>query len=145
MFLAVSAKNKLGFVAGKFQILGETSPYFAHWQHYNDMVITWILNSIVPEIHSSLVYITLSTDVWSDIHVRFSKSNGPRFFELKKTLSILTQDTLTISSYYTKFKMLWDDLLNASSVPMCVCTCSCKAKQQLETHDESYLIFDGIK
>lgn len=119
MSLALSAKNKLGFVTGKYKIPGEYSPYFSHWQRCNNMIITWILNSIVPEIRSSLVY-----DVWTDIHARFSQSNGPRVFELKKALSVLTQDTLTISGYYTKFKMLWDDFLHASSIPKCVYTCT---------------------
>lgn len=136
MSLALSAKNKLGFVTGKFKVPSESSSYFAHWQRCNDMIITWLLNSIVPEIRSSLVYITLASDVWDDINMRFSQSNGPRIFELKKALSSLAQENLTISGYYTKFKMLWDDLLQASSIPKCVCVCLCKAKKQQEQADE---------
>lgn len=136
MSLALFTKNKLGFVCGKFKVPRESSPYFSHWQGYNDMIITWILNSIVPEIRSSLVYITIATDMGTNIRVRFSQSNGLRVFELKKALSSLTQDTLTISGYYTKFKMLYDDLLYGSSVLKCICTCTCKTKCQLEQYDE---------
>lgn len=100
------------------------------------MVITWILNSIVPEIRSSLVFIPLVVDVWNDIHVRYTQSNGPRIFELKRAISALNQDTLSISAYYTKFKMLWDDFVNASNVRKCVCQCNCKAKARIEQHDE---------
>ncbi|XP_074347144.1 uncharacterized protein LOC141685973 [Apium graveolens] len=136
MSLALSAKNKLGFVTRKCKVPSESSSYFAHWQRCNDMIITWLLNSVVPEIRSSLVYIALASDVWDDINMRFSQSNGPRVFELKKALSSLAQENLTISGYYTKFKMLWDDLLQASSIPKCVCVCLCKAKKQQEQSEE---------
>lgn len=68
--------------------------------------------------------------------MRFSQSNCPCVFELKKVLNALTYDTLTISAYYTKFKMLWDDMLHASSVPKCVCACTCKTKYQLKQYDK---------
>lgn len=77
MSLALSAKNKLGFVLGKFKIPGITSPYYDHYQRCNDMIITWLLNSVSPEICSSLVYIISATDMWSDLHIRFAHINGP--------------------------------------------------------------------
>lgn len=84
MTLALSAKNKLGMVTEKYKAPGISSPYFDHWKRCNDMIITWILNSIVPEIRSSLVYVTIALEMWSDLHVRFTQNNGPRLFEIKK-------------------------------------------------------------
>lgn len=66
------------------------------------MIITWLLNSIVPEIISSLVYITTANEIWSDPNVRFTQSNGPRILEIKKALSALTRDTMSVTEYYTK-------------------------------------------
>lgn len=136
MSLALSAKSKIGFLTGKFKIPDEQSPYFHHWQRCNDMIITWLLNAMIPEIRSSLVYINLAQDMWADLNVRFIHSNGPRLFELKKSLGELTQTSLSVSAYYTKFKMLWDDFTNVANVPKCTCLCSCEAKQQQEHHDE---------
>ena len=87
MSLALSAKNKLGIVTGKFRIPGIDSPYFDSWQRCNDMIITWLLNSIMPEIRSSLVYVNIASDIWKDLNVRFTQHNGPRLFEIKKELS----------------------------------------------------------
>lgn len=87
MSLALSAKNKLGFVTGKYKTPCNSSTYFDHWQCCNDMIITWILNFISPEIRSSLVYVTLASEMWSDLHVRFTQNNGP---EIKKELYKLT-------------------------------------------------------
>ncbi|XP_074383577.1 uncharacterized protein LOC141725088 [Apium graveolens] len=136
MSLALSAKNKLGFVTGKFKIPSENSKYFDHWQRCNDIIITWILNSNVPEIRSSLVFIPLVVDVWNDIHTRYTQSNGPRIFELKQAMSALHQETMSVSTYYTKFKMLWDDFVNVSNIHKCICLCTCKAKAQNEQYDE---------
>ncbi|KAK1355313.1 CCHC-type domain-containing protein [Heracleum sosnowskyi] len=136
MTLALSAKNKLGFVTGKYKAPGITSAYFDHWQRCNDMIITWILNSLSPDIRSSLVYVTLAEDVWTDLHTRFAHNNGPRIFELKRAISDLSQDTLTISVYYTKFKQLHDDLHNVAHVPKCTCECVCNAKADIDQHEE---------
>nr|XP_017221723.1 PREDICTED: uncharacterized protein LOC108198480 [Daucus carota subsp. sativus] len=126
MSRALSAKNKLGLVTGKYKTPGNTSPYFDSWQRCNDMIITWLLNSINPEIRSSLVYDTLASVVWSDLHSRFTQNNGPRFFEIRKDLASLVQENMTISAYYTKFKKLYDDMVSASNAPKC--TCSAKSE-----------------
>lgn len=120
MSLALSTKNKLGLVTGKYKTPGIDSPYFYSWQRCNDMIITWMLNSIAPKIHSSLVCVTLASEIWNDLHVRLTQSNGPRLFEIKKELSELTQDNLSISAYYTKFKKLYDDFLSFSCTEMCM-------------------------
>lgn len=56
---------------------------------------------------------------------------------IKKELSALTQDNLTISACYTKFKKLYDDLLSIYSVPKCTCNCTCKAKSGIEEHEKN--------
>lgn len=82
------------------------------------------------------MYIALASDVWTDLHNRFTQINGPRVFELKKALSALTQETLSMSAYYTKFKVLWDDMANLSNIPKCTCICTCISKQQAEQYEE---------
>lgn len=81
MILALSAKNKLGLVTGKLPEPPSTSPYSVHWQRCNDMVITWSINSISPEITSSIVYIPYAFEIWNELHTRFKESNGPRLFD----------------------------------------------------------------
>ncbi|XP_074322836.1 uncharacterized protein LOC141659809 [Apium graveolens] len=66
MTLALYVKNKLGFVTGKFKAPGINYPYFNHWKHCNDMIITWLFNSLAPGIRSSLVYVTLAEDELND-------------------------------------------------------------------------------
>ncbi|XP_074327025.1 uncharacterized protein LOC141664967 [Apium graveolens] len=63
----------------------------------------------------------------------FTQINGPKLFELKKELSELVQENLAISAYYTKFKKLYDDLMNILNVPKC----TCKEKLDIEHYEET--------
>ena len=41
-------------------------------------------------------------------------------------VSNLSQDNLSVSSYYTKFKVIWDELVNYKPIPSCSCgICTC--------------------
>ena len=46
MMIALNAKNKLKLVTGEYQEPATTSPLGALWERTNDMVISWILNTI---------------------------------------------------------------------------------------------------
>lgn len=85
------------------------------------MVISWILNSIPKELAASVIYIDLAYEMWSDLKERFSQGNGPQVFQLHKAISVLSQDQMSVSSYFTKLKGLWDELLNYRPLPNCSC------------------------
>ena len=45
-------------------------------------------------------------------------------------VSTLSQDNLFVSSYYTRFKVIWDELVNYKPIPSCscgICTCGSMA------------------
>ncbi|XLR54908.1 hypothetical protein S83_005580 [Arachis hypogaea] len=60
------------------------------WQCTNDIVTTWLLNSISKDIATSVIYAGSAALLWQDLEARFSQSNAPRIFELKKSLMTLT-------------------------------------------------------
>ena len=84
MTLALNAKNKLGFVNGTIKEPSkETHPDdYATWSRCNDMVHSWIGNTLNPEISNSIIYYTTTHEVWEDLRERFSQSNAPRIFEI---------------------------------------------------------------
>ena len=49
---------------------------------------------------------------------RFSQGNGPRIFELRKEVSSLAQEDMSINAYYTKFKGIWDEFIAYRN---CIC------------------------
>ncbi|XP_031255969.1 uncharacterized protein LOC116113958 [Pistacia vera] len=119
---ALHAKNKSGFISGDIpKPIDPTDPLLELWERCNDMVVSWIQNSISSSIKSSMVFVDDARDIWLDLQTRFSHQNGPRIFRLKKTLASLVQDADSVSIYYGKRKTLWDELSIYDPIPMCTC------------------------
>jgi hypothetical protein len=63
MLMALNAKNKIGFIDGTLTKPSNTaSSEFRIWTRCNDLVASWIMNSILKKIASSLIYTTIVED-----------------------------------------------------------------------------------
>ncbi|KAG2700466.1 hypothetical protein I3760_07G232100, partial [Carya illinoinensis] len=103
---ALRAKNKFGFITGSLtQPTNPNDPLLEPWERCNDMVVSWLQNSISLSLQSK----------------RFSQQNGPRIYQLKKALVALLQEHDSVSIYYGKLKALWDEL--SIYDPILVCNC----------------------
>lgn len=71
MQIALNARNKFFIVNGGYAKPDPSSPLFEQWERVNDLVITWILNSVAEEISDGLNYVTTASDVWQELHERF--------------------------------------------------------------------------
>jgi hypothetical protein len=121
MKMALNAKNKLVFVNGTLSKPTSSVAETQLWERCSDMVLSWILNSIDKSIVSSLIYHACPRDVWIDLEDRFSQSNNPRIFKLKRNIATLTQGSMTISTYFTTLKSHWDELAMLTPTPQCTC------------------------
>lgn len=63
MTISLSAKNKIGFITGSIKRPPSTDDNFSAWQQHNDMVISWLLNSIHPNIVGSVIYAETATKI----------------------------------------------------------------------------------
>ena len=123
MRISLSAKNKLGFVDGTVTKPSKKTDHdeFSLWQRCNDMILSWILNSLDQDIADSVIYSDTAHDIWEDLKERFSQSNVPRIFQIQRDIASLTQDQMSVAAYYTRLKGLWDELASYSDVPTCTC------------------------
>ncbi|XP_059281264.1 uncharacterized protein LOC132034956 [Lycium ferocissimum] len=110
MWIALTAKNKSGFVDGSSPEPSAGTDKHRAWSRANNMVISWLLNSLSREISESVLYYSTAKDIWTELEARFGQSSGARLFQLPKELSDLTQGASDIASYFTKMKQLWDEL-----------------------------------
>ena len=67
VFLALSARNKFGFVNGLIPIPNLSSPLFNSWCRCNTMVLSWLVDSLNKEIGASVMYINATRDLWIDL------------------------------------------------------------------------------
>lgn len=131
MEIALSSKLKLGFVDGSYAKPVTNSSLLVHWTRCNNMITSWILNSVSVDIRNSIVYIKTARKIWLDLEIRFAQSNVPKLFHLRKEISHLTQGAMSVSAYFTKFRTLHDELECITAKPKCscnLCTCGINAK-----------------
>jgi hypothetical protein len=83
MILVLTAKNKVGFIDGSLVKPVAASEAILHsWTRSNNMVISWISNSISKDIAESVIYINTGEEMWLDLKDRFSQKNSPHIFQL---------------------------------------------------------------
>ncbi|RVW31814.1 Retrovirus-related Pol polyprotein from transposon TNT 1-94 [Vitis vinifera] len=106
MTISLNAKSKLGFIDGTTTMPSATDKPDEHasWKKCNDMILSWILNSLSQDLADSVIFSTTAQEVWEDLRDRFSQSNAPRIFQIERDIACLTQDQMTIAAYYTRLK-----------------------------------------
>nr|XP_023908905.1 uncharacterized protein LOC112020549 [Quercus suber] len=113
VFLALISRNKFGFVDGSIAEPDSSSSLYNSWSRSNTTVLSWFTNSLSLDLKASVMYINNARDLWIDLKDRLSQGNTLRLFELGKEIAHLAQGSLSVSSYFTKFKTLWDDSKSA--------------------------------
>ncbi|XP_060673809.1 uncharacterized protein LOC132803959 [Ziziphus jujuba] len=121
MEMALRAKNKLSFVDGSIPKPNPTDLLASVRDHCNSMVHSWLLNAVSKDIADILLYQESAYAVWTDLCDKFHQSNAPRIFQINQQLHALLQGSIDINSYYTRVKVLWDELRHYQPTPTCHC------------------------
>ncbi|XP_075486552.1 uncharacterized protein LOC142526187 [Primulina tabacum] len=134
MKIALPVKNKLGFIdRSVVKPSDNESTLLNYWNRNNNIVISWILNSVSKEISASIIFAVSAAEIWQDLKERFQQSNGPRIFQLRREMVNLRQEQDPVSVYFTKLKTLWEELTNFR--PMCHCgQCNCQGVKKIEAY-----------
>ncbi|KAE8728536.1 hypothetical protein F3Y22_tig00004258pilonHSYRG00055 [Hibiscus syriacus] len=86
-----------------------------------DETLSWILNSISKELSAGIVFASSVALVWRYLKERFDKVDGCRVYFLYREIATLYQGELTVSSYFTRLKLLWDEY--HTLIPFTTCEC----------------------
>ena len=85
------------------------------------MVTLWLIRSMVLELASSIIYSYIAQAIWMDLEECFSQPNSTKIYDVKKVISNCKQRNLSITTYYTHLKILWDELASYIAIPSCSC------------------------
>ncbi|XP_049366594.1 uncharacterized protein LOC125831441 [Solanum verrucosum] len=113
---ALSVKSKIGFINGEVVKPNPDDPSFQQWERCDDMVTSWILNSLSPDLRDSLQYVNNAQELWAELEERYDQTNGC---------------TLDVTGYYTKMKKLWEEMSTVDVSSQCSCVCTCGGKIRL--------------
>lgn len=104
--LALSVKNKLGFIDRTSVKASYKGDLPTQWERCNVVVLTWISSTMAPELITLIVYASNAKRVWDDFKERFDKSNLTRVYQLWSKVSSLKQGTDSFTIYYSKLRDL---------------------------------------
>ena len=121
VLITLSARNKLGFLNGDYPKPEPHTPEHDAWLRCNDLIISWLLYSLDTQIAKSVLYFKTAYEIWTDLEERFGYTSGAQLYDLEQQLYELHQGSQSISEYYTKLKVLWDELNSAFPLPTCTC------------------------
>ncbi|XP_038995860.1 uncharacterized protein LOC120153902 isoform X2 [Hibiscus syriacus] len=130
MRIALLAKNKLGLVDGTCCKEDYDEILHSQWERCNAVVLSWILNTVSSDLSAGIVFASSAVQVWSDLKERFDKVDGSRIFFLHREIATLNQGDSTVSTYFTRLKLLWDEY--HALVPLSAC--NCEVSQQNSKH-----------
>jgi len=122
---ALSAKNKVEFILGSHTCPTKNDPTYSAWQRCNNMVVSWLMHSVSTPIRQSIIWMDMAIDVWTDLKTRYSQGDLSRISDLQSEVVSLNQGDLSVTEYFTKLRIIWDELDNFRPNPVCICQTKC--------------------
>lgn len=131
MKIVLSVKNKMRFIDGSIPKPLESDRNLTNaWIRNDNIVISWLLNSVSKDISAIILFAESATEIWNDLSDQFQQCSGPRIFQLRRDLLSLRQDHDSVSVYFIKIKALWEELNKFR--PMCSCgQCTCNGVKSI--------------
>lgn len=140
--LAISVKNKLGFLDGSVPMPEPIESLYPSWLRFNNLLLFWLLKSISKDLASTVPYINLAKHVWDKLKARFAQPDDACIFHLQYQLNLLVQGSLSISDYFTHLNAIWEELRNYHPLPYCSCgRCTCNALQNVGSVQQKDYVF----
>ena len=88
------------------------------WVRCNNMVLSKLVNSISLPIRQSVIWMDIVVYVWNDLKTRYSQGDLSRISDLQLEASSLSQNDLSVTDYFTKLRIIWDELDNFRPNPI---------------------------
>lgn len=95
------------------------------------MVISWILGALSKTIGRRVIYCNSANQMWLELEERYGISSGAQLFSLQKELNEISQRNSNITDFFTKIKMLLDDIDALGLILTCSCGYKCGASQKM--------------
>ena len=131
MLIAISAKNKVDFVTGKIPKPPSTDPKYSTWIRCNDMIMSWIIYNLDAKLVPQVMYFETAADIWKDLEDQFGYTSFAKLFSLEKQLGDINQGNSSVIEFYSKIKVLWDELNIVDPLVTCICQlCTCNVTKR---------------
>ncbi|KAA8546839.1 hypothetical protein F0562_003237 [Nyssa sinensis] len=118
----LKSKNLMGFVTGttscpvEFKcnsdgtFTTEVDPRYVSWHQQDQMILSWVNNSLSPSVMSIVARFTSSHATWSSLEKRYASQSKNRILQLRHDLLTVKGEGLSISDFVDKINQIADNL-----------------------------------
>eukprot|EP00256_Glycine_max_P057068 XP_014624767.1 uncharacterized protein LOC106796590 [Glycine max] len=125
MITTLSAKNKVEFVNGNAPEPLKTDRTYGAWNRCNNMVVSWLVHSVSTSIRQSILWMDKAEETWNDLKSRYAQGDLLRVSDLQQEAASIKQGSLSVTEYFTKLRVIWDEVEIFRPDPVCSCTVKC--------------------
>ncbi|XP_071926035.1 uncharacterized protein [Coffea arabica] len=105
----LKGKGKISHLLGTGPKKGD--PKFAAWDEEDSMVMSWLWNSMLPEISDTCMFLPTAQDIWTTIRQTYSKArDAALIYEIKTKILATKQGNLSVTQYANLLQNLWQKL-----------------------------------
>ncbi|KAM2569134.1 hypothetical protein TB2_009277 [Malus domestica] len=109
--LTLGGRSKLGFINGNSEPPESTSQTYDAWHTTDQLVMSWLLNSMEPKLSELFSYLESSLLLWEAVKDMYgNQNNSVRIFQLKKSVASLKQDDHSFVQHLGSMKSMWNEL-----------------------------------
>ena len=133
MTMALTIKNKKGLVDGSIKRPSHNEAEQQQWDRVDMLVKAWLLASMSKEISKSVRHCGTARAMWLELKERFSHTNTVQLFQLEKAIHDCEQGTISVNTFFTKLKALWDEKDSVCAFLACTCEAAAEIRKYMET------------
>lgn len=147
MHKALVSKNKFKFVDGSIPKPSSFDLSYDAWERCNDIVHSWIVNSVSPQLTQMILYKELASEAWNVLKRRFARVDRVRVVDLQHELHQLKQKSLSVTEFFTELSNIWEELDTQCPMPDCTCPvkCTCESMRNARSQREEDYIMCFLK
>ena len=86
-------------------------PRFSAWDEADSMILSWLWNSMTPEVSDTYMFLPTAKEVWDAVRQTYSKAQDAALvYEIKVRVSAMKQGTKSMTEYANSLQSLWQEL-----------------------------------
>ncbi|KAF7826940.1 Retrovirus-related Pol polyprotein from transposon RE1 [Senna tora] len=111
VFLFVCSKDKDDYLSGVAKAPSQQDASYRKWWAENNMVMSWLINSMTNEIGDNFLLYTTAHDIWEAARESYSThEKSAEIFEVESILHNLNQDDMPVHQYHNSLIRCWQKL-----------------------------------
>ena len=109
--IALGGRSKLGYINGHIKPVESSSKDYEAWQCKDQLVMSWLLNSMENQVAEIFSYSESSLELWESVkEMYWNQNNASRIFQIKRDLANLQQDGRSYVKLLGIMKGMWNEL-----------------------------------